>query len=207
MFVPDSRALFTPFTMYGTRYTICVIAIDRYMRIKHLQEYQAKFTVFWYRVMLASYALAVLFPSLTIVLSQVFEEPGWIPKLTVPINVIAFVLFVTLYTKSVIKLKQHTRSNQNLSNTETDIVKITKFYFILYLTSNLLLVAYNITSLMTKMNDEHYRKTKKLVFHVLNNLNPTLVGIINSFAIMKINRPIKQKLLSFTNRVIPHINQ
>ena len=197
-----AERFYGPLTTYATRYMILVIAVDRYMRIKHLQDYQVNFTRFRYRVMLGVYVLSVLYTALSYGISNAYNQSKWILRITTPVNVIGLILFITFYLKSVIMLKQHMRSNRSLSNTNHDILKITKFYFILYSISSvsILITAY-ISSIVNSQNEKLLREDNVVIFLMLNNLNATLTGIATSLATLKINRTIKAKLSTWIERI------
>lgn len=193
-------AMFSLFSSYGTRY------VDRYMRIKHLQEYHVKFSTFWYRVTLGSYLTSVFWVSLCHFLSNMFNQLQWIPRQITPLNVIGLIIFLTLYTKSYIKLKQHVEASRNLSTTNQDLTKITKFYLIFYLISNLLIMCISFASSLTKsQNEKPMKQDTSLAFLLASRLNIIITGIVTSLATLIINRAIKSKLSTYINGVRRHL--
>ena len=187
----------SPFTIYGTRYIICVIAIDRFMRIKFHQDYQQKFTTFWYNFTLSVYLAFVLYQSAVAFFFFINNDSKSIPKYSVPLNIIVFSLFIGLYIKSFIILKQHTTFSRNVRSTNADIIKITKFYFILYVVSTGILFAVNISHWVYKPTfQQSFNSPSKVIDYAILDLNPTLVGIINAIANMKINRKMNEKIKS-----------
>ena len=201
-----AERFFTPFTSYATRSMMFVIAFDRYMRIKHLQDYQIKFTTFWYRVMLGIYIASVFCVGLNYMLSNVFNQPEWIPRLNTPLNVIGLIIILIFYTKSYIILKQHVQSSRNLSTTNQDLVKITKFYLVFYLISNLLIFGTSyVSGRVIPQNEKLTKEDTAVIFFLANNLNNTLTGITTSLVTMKINRATKAKLSTYINNIRSHL--
>ena len=201
-----AERMFSPFTSYATRYMTCVLAVDRYMRIKYLQDYQVKFSTFWYRMVLGIYITSVLFISLCYLLPNMFNQPEWIPRLTAPLNVIGLIIFLTFYTKSYIILKQHMESSRNLSTTNQDLVKITRFYLIFYIISNLLVLGTSFaSSQINSQNGKLMKQDTAVLFLLANNLNNILTGIVTSLSTLIINRATKAKLSTYINSVRRHL--
>ncbi|XP_066912032.1 uncharacterized protein [Clytia hemisphaerica] len=197
-----AELILTSFSGYGTRYMTCVIAVDRYMRIKYLQNYQVIFSTFWYRVTLGSYLMSVFCICSFHLLSNLSNQPQWIPRVITPLNFIALIIFLTLYIKSYIKLKQHMEESRNLSTTNQDLVKITKFYLIFYLISNLLIMCTSFATSLTKsQNEKRLKQDTTLAFLLANRLNNILTGIVTSLSTLIINRATRAKLSTYTNNI------
>lgn len=192
-----SERFFSPFTTFGSRYIICVIAFDRFMRIKHLQEYETKFPKSWYRFLLFIFYISVLYQTCVPSILNIFYvgNRSTFP-LALPVNIIVFLLSTLLYTKSFYILNGYKKSNKSVSRTNSDITKITKFYFVLYMISSTCLLSVSIYNWFGKTRfGNQFDTTNEIIILVILNVIQNLTGIINAVVILVINRPIKRKLL------------
>ena len=192
-----SERFFSPFTTFGSRYIICVIAFDRFMRIKYLQDYEIKFAKSWYRLVLFTFYLSVLYQTFVPSVLHIFYGIKSTVRFGLPVNIIVFLLAAGLYIESFCLLNQYKKSQQSISNTNSDIAKITKFYFLLYLISSTCLLCLSISNWFGKTRfGGQWDTTNKLIVLATLNIIPNLTGIINAVVILAINRAIKKRLLS-----------
>lgn len=201
-----AERMFSPFTTYATRYITCLIAVDRYMRVKHLQDYHIKFTSFWYRVMLGSYLTSVFSASACHLLSDMYNQPQWIPRLVTPLNIVVLIIFLVLYTKSYIKLRQHVKQSRNISTTNRDLAEITKFYLVFYLISHFLVICTSfVFSAIKSRNEKLMKQDMTILFLLAITLNNMSTGIVTSISTLIINRATKAKLLTYINTIRCHL--
>ena len=125
-----------------------------------------------------------------------------VSKFNTPLNLVAFVVFLVAYIKSFTILNKHRGTSRNISSTNNDIMKITKFYFTLYLISHGPLFAISVFNLIDKFRImEKFQKENQLIFLEVTSLSSNLVGIINALIVLKMNRGIKVKILNWFSRI------
>lgn len=186
-------------TSHASSMFIGLISIDRFMHVRFLQNYSTVFNAFRYKI-----SIFVFFIVVTIQASISFIIPVFYGKkhtvYLLPINISIFTIMIIMYLKTLIILKKHKKLRREISSENQNITRITKFYFYLYLSSQaFLLLAYQIVSkLNIGVADQKAIKSKgNLQFAtVLVSQMTIIVGIVNAFAILSINRKIKENITS-----------
>ena len=146
-------------TSQATSQFLGLISIDRFMRVRYLQNYSTVYNAFRYKLSICVFIVIV-----TIQSSIAFVIPVFYGKkhslYLLPLNIITFSAMIVIYIKTLSILNNHKRLHRQISNENQSITRITKFYFYLYLSSQVfLLLAYQIVS---KLNFGFDDKKEKL---------------------------------------------
>ena len=191
------------FGIYNSTFMVAVVALDRFLHIFYLQNYNSVFTVPRFRFAITITLLMSVYQSCATVVSIISNRPGGSGKYTFHLNVLCFVSVIFFYTASLVKLKTHSQVSLNISNTQRSILRITAMYFYFYLVNlaSLLLfqILFNWTDVIANLGDESDRR---LVGTVYFNI-PAIIGTVNAIAFLWINRRSRDWLKSFfrPNRV------
>ena len=116
--------------IYGSSYMFSVIALDWFLRIVFLQDYQTKFNKRRYIITIVGYAILVFIQSLLTWIAPTFLGPKSISKVTVPLNSIVFISAIILYVLSIWKLRGIAQNSISVEN--SSLIKMASFYLITY---------------------------------------------------------------------------
>ena len=126
-------------TLFSSSFMIPVTAIDRYIHIKHHNNYATVFSPLRFKIALVLYFICSIIQS--IVATVVVSLKGFYAdlKYTMPLNFIFFVAIVFLHLRSIHLLKKYSMAS-SISSSKRNIVKIASMYFYFYLCSVLIIL-------------------------------------------------------------------
>ena len=126
---------------------------------------------------------------------------------TLPLNVILFLIVVTMYRQTIRILKAHKRENHSLSSTTKNIVKLSTVYMYLYLLIQGYLLVYQM--LLAHIHS-YFGIQGKNFLSVFYGTIPSISGAINGLAFLMINHQSKHlvcRTLAFTFRIPRRTNR
>ena len=115
---------------YMTLYLSALTGLDRYLRIKYLEEYPNVFTKRRFKFVMVLYLLICLAQTIAAGILNTKNHVGYAFKYTVPVNVLVFIAVFIFYFLSILKLKEYQKTGTNISEATKGIVKITKVYIL-----------------------------------------------------------------------------
>ena len=193
---------FLYFGIYNSVFMIAVVALDRFLHIFCMQNYNSVFTATRFKLSIGITLLMALYQASATVSSIIINGPGGSGKYTFHLNVLGFVSTIFFYAASLLKLKTHSQVSLNITNTQRGILRITAMYFYFYLVSlsSLLLfqILFNWTNVLSKVG-----KSGSSFVAIVYFIVPPLIGAVNGFAFLWINRRSRDWLKSFfrSNRI------
>ena len=173
-------------SFYLTMYLFALTGIDRYLRIKYLEEYSNVFTKERFRFMMVLYLLICLAQSIVTIILNTANYIGYAFTYTFPVNVIVFVLVFISYSLSILKLREYQRTDQNISEHTRGIMKITKVYLYLFIATIGMIVIFQILWKYIEPDEFQIRAVRNFI-----GVWPSLTGIINGIAFIIINPPTR----------------
>ena len=186
------------FAMYNSFAMVVVVAIDRLMHVRYLQNYSRVFTSLRFKLTIGVFMILALYQSCATTYSNIAEGPRKGGKYTIQLNVIFFFAIIFFYTSSLVILKKHSQSSvvTNLSNSTRNILKITGLYFYFYIINVSVPLLYQIvgnwTGLLLKL-DENGKSVAGIVIYNM----PAFIGAVNAVAFLRINKKCRRWVGSF----------
>ena len=183
------------FSLYSSGYFLALLGLDRYLRVRYLNNYENVFTLTRFHVAVFIYVLiAITLPALTTAINY-HHGIFYAKKFTIPINITTFLVTMILYILSVNKLRCHIKGQKHISPTTSGIAKIIKIHLTIVATTQ----GFQVIFLQTFKDvflsaDENQIK----IFVIICSYNlPSIVGIINAIIIIRVNDKIRTFLLRF----------
>ena len=203
--------VFSMCSLHLTSFLICLIGIDRYLRIRNLDTYQEFFTPRRYNCALIAVVALVILQSLLTWIDTIFYGPDSSAHFTLPINLLACFTLITSYVLSIIKLKSYAVSRQNLSNELKDLIYVASLYififglsycigFIYQLFINLMLMSFTDSKLGVITFSMFFLRsicgiTNAVLFIRKNNLSKTLFLELVDKIFLNIRAPIERNIV------------
>lgn len=187
-------------SIYASGYLFSLVGLDRYLKIKYLEEYEMKFTNKKLIICLIWYILLVVAQATVGAVFNWDNYIGYAGKYTTPLNLIEVFVSIFLFVLSTVKLSKYKRSNPSISVTLKSHIKYTSIYMVLFFITQGYSVFYQIILNILTLNST-------LLFIILQNfisLVPTITGWINAIIFLFINgssRRYLKLLLLPSNRV------
>ena len=171
---------------YLSLYLFQLTVIDRYLRIKYLEEYPNVFTKSRFHSVIGFYLFTSIVHAIVVGVLNTTNYIGYAFKFSFPVNALGFITIFIFYFLSILKLKEYQRMNRNISEATKGIVRITKVH--LYLFVSKIVVLIGTQGLMRTMSDGILLETIRRGIVVW----PSIVGTINAIVFIIINPPSRE---------------
>ena len=126
--LPSIYYFFQILSVYMSMYLFALTGLDRYLRIKYLEEYPNVFTKKRFQLVMAIYVSISLVQAIVSGILNTTNYIGYAFIYTVPVNVLVLITVFILYFLSILKLREYQRKGTNISEAIKSIMKITKVY-------------------------------------------------------------------------------
>lgn len=174
---------FTLISFYATNYLFALTGLDRFLRLKYLDEYDAKFTPLRFRITLYWYfALIIILPTVTTYLNTQYYI-GYASRYVLPFNIILVITTVIFYALSIFLLRRLRKfDNEVISDATQNILNVTKIYFYLFIGFTGGTVCYLI--ILSRLS---WIRLRPGIMVNIMRLLPTILGSINAIAFVVIH--------------------
>eukprot|EP00111_Clytia_hemisphaerica_P011360 TCONS_00033264-protein len=119
-------------SFYSTDYLFALTGLDRFLRIKYLENYGTKFTPLRFRITFCWYCFFVIGIPFVTTYFNAQHSIGYASKYVLPVNGFATVLTIVLYGLSIYQLRRLRKLNQVISDAIENILKVTIVYLYLF---------------------------------------------------------------------------
>ena len=171
---------------YMTFFLFALTGLDRYLRIKYLEEYSNVFTKKRFDFVMVLYVIVSLTQTIVTGVLNTQNYVGYAFKYTVPVNILVFITVFIFYFLSISKLREYQNAGTNISEATKSIMKITKVYLYLFaFTFGMLVVFQTLHTVIVST------RIQTQIFKNLFGLWPSIMGIINGIAFIIINPPTR----------------
>ena len=186
-------------SVYASGYLFSLVGLDRYLKIKYLEEYEVKFTNKKFIICLVWYIVLVVAQATVGAVCNWDNYIGYAGKYTTPLNLIEVFVSIFLFVVSTVKLFKYKRSNPSISVTLKSHIKYTNIYMVLFFITQGYSVFYQIILNISTLNS-----TQVIILQNFISLVPSITGWINAIIFLCINglsRRYLKLLLLPSNRV------
>ena len=170
------------------------IVIDRYIRIKHLNNYDQVLTRTRFQILFIGYLIFTVITTVLIQSFNYFLGYGSAKIFFIPIMTLGGIFITTLYILSVLKLSRHAREKQNISNSTKMITRATKIYFFLTVFGMTYTILVN--QVLGKFILNNYRELFAATLKIVAFNLSTILGVLNALVLIKLNRKMKNCVIS-----------
>ena len=173
---------FTLVSIYSTNYLFALTGLDRFLRIKYLDEYNTKFTPLRFRITIYWYfALVIILPTVSAYLNSK-HYIGYASKYVLTFNILLVLTTVIFYALSIFKLRRLRKFNQVISDATQNILNVTKVYLYLFIGCTGGTLCYQL--ILSRFSWTRVRP--EIMVNVIRLL-PTIQGSINAMAFVIIH--------------------
>ena len=184
------------FGTYNSTFMIAVVALDRFLHIFYMQSYSSVFTAKRFKFAISITLLLVMYQASATLISAVINGPGVAGTYTIYLNVLFLLFIIVFYSMSLVKLRTHSRTVANISNTQRSILKITAMWFNFYFVNLASLLLYqflnNWTNILSKLSKSEISVIKVGYLNI-----PAFIGTVNAFAFLWVNKKSRNWLKTF----------
>ena len=190
------------FWIYITAYLFTFVALDRYLRVTLLQDYQNYLTESKFKGGILVLVLLAIYQALSLCLGPFIIGKENTAFSTVLINAIMFVATILFYLLSIKRL-HHIASNNTISNESRKITTIASAYLVIYFICYLPVILYQSMSKMIFTNpDIQITGIVRILTYLVQDLIIILNGLFFLFQNRQCARFYKQNLLSMKRRLV-----
>lgn len=120
------------FGIYSSTSMIAVVALDRFLHIFCMQNYNSVYTATRFKLSLAIALLLNLYQASAIVINCIINGPAVAGKYTISVSVLCFIFIISLYMGSLVRPKWHNMQVvRNITKTQRSILRIACYVFLL----------------------------------------------------------------------------
>ena len=178
-----------PFTVH---HGISYRAWSIYPHQVYLKDYNVIFTRLRFKLVGVFYPIFVLYQLTTTTITLVCKGPRKAGKYTLQLNVFVLIGIIFFYIRSIIILKKHLKSTQEISSVKRNIVKIAAPYFYFYLINIGILMIYRAVENWTTVLDG-VDASSKGVIGIIHFIFPGLTTIVNAFGSLWTNIKLRDR--------------
>ena len=169
-------------SFYMSIYLYALTGFDRYMRIKYLEEYENKFSKKRFYIVLIGYLFTCLFQAIMTGILNSSHNIGYASYYTYPISAFILIAIIVFYILSVLKLREYQRTNEHVSDQTQSMIRLTIIYLYLFIFNvGMIVLIHSISQIKSG-----------------TSVLPSIIGIMNAIAFMKVNPPSKNLISEYT---------
>ena len=180
------------FSFYFSAYLICIIGVDRYLRIRTLDRYQETLSRKKFTMIFLVLLIIIIIQSLFAWIGSTFYGPGYAATFTIPINLVMALTIIISYTLSIIKLKSYMRNQQVLSVDLQDLINMAAMYILVFGACYSIGIIYQafITVLLKALTDTQMGIVTFSIYFI-----PSISGITKALLFISKNTPSRNVLM------------
>ena len=168
---------------------VCLIGIDRFIRVKYLNNYERVFTATKYSLTLFLCMLVSTIQTSITLIGPLYFGEGYGALLSLPINVIVGCVTTVCYLFSIKKLKDNNKRSRAISSSDRSLVKMASLHVIILFCCYLPVIAYGMLYKTLKLN-----KSALGIFTAVLFILSSVHGIINAIVFIFKNTQNKDAL-------------
>ena len=186
---------FVNFSISLTFMMIIGVAIDRMLKVRHLNDYASVFTPFRFKVVLFCLSTVAVIQSILIFVGIYFFGYGYATIFSAPIHIISAVIMIICYLLSIKKLKEMNTITRRVSSSDRSIVKIATLHLTIFVACIMPTLIWQVVSniFLSKILSKVIDVLILFVLYVLYSLHSTL----NAFMFLKVNRDARRVIITF----------